>query len=228
MDINGSVALVTGASGGLGREFVRQLLERGASTVYAGARKQVDWHDDRVVPLDLEVTDPQAVRAAADAARDLTLLVNNAGTTGARSLLDAPLEDIRQTFETNLFGPLGLVRAFAPVLAGNGGGAVVDVHSVLSWLATPGAYSPSKAAFWGLTNSLRLELAPQGTQVVGAQLGYTDTPMTAGLDVPKSDPADIVARILDALAAGADEVQADETAVNVRAALSTLTTGAFA
>jgi NAD(P)-dependent dehydrogenase (short-subunit alcohol dehydrogenase family) len=227
MDINGSVALVTGATGGLGREFVRQLLDRGAAKVYAGARREHAWEDDRVVPLALDVNEDAAIRSAVDLASDVTLLVNNAGVTGPRSLLEGSMEDIRATFETNLFGPLQLVRGFAPALAKAGGGAVVDVHSVLSWLATPGAYSPSKAAFWGLTNSLRLELAGQGTQVLGAHLGFTDTPMTAGLDVEKADPADIVAAILDALAAGEDEAHADETTRNIRAALSTLTTGAF-
>jgi NAD(P)-dependent dehydrogenase (short-subunit alcohol dehydrogenase family) len=227
MNLDGSVALVTGANGGLGREFVRQLLERGATKVYAGARRDVDWDDDRVVPLRLDVTDAGSVDAAVAAAEDVTLLVNNAGIVGPRSLLDSSMEQIREVFETNVFGPLALVRGFAPALAKAGGGAVVDVHSVLSWLASPGAYSPSKAALWGLTNSLRLELADQGTQVLGAHLGYTDTPMIASLDVPKADPADIVARILDAVADGEDEAHADETSVNVRAALSTLTTGAF-
>ena len=227
MDIDGSVALVTGANGGLGREFVRQLVERGASKVYAGARRDVAWQDERVLPIRLDVTNPDSVAAAIEAAGDVTLLVNNAGVVGPRSLLDSPFEAIRETFETNVFGPLALVRGFAPALAKAGGGAVVDVHSVLSWLASPGAYSPSKAAFWGLTNSLRLELAGQGTQVLGAHLGYTDTPMTARLDVPKGDPIEVVARILDALAAGADEAHADDTAVSVRANLSTLTTGAF-
>jgi len=227
MDIRGSVALVTGANGGLGREFVRQLVERGASKVYAAARRDAAWEHERVRPMRLDVTDPASVAAAVEAAGDLTLLVNNAGVVGPRSLLHGPFDAIRETFETNVFGPLALVRGFAPALARAGGGAVVDVHSVLSWLASPGAYSPSKAAFWGLTNSLRLELAGQGTQVLGAHLGYTDTPMTARLDVPKSEPAEVVARILDALAAGAQEAHADDTAVNVRANLSTLTTGAF-
>jgi NAD(P)-dependent dehydrogenase (short-subunit alcohol dehydrogenase family) len=227
MQIDGSVALVTGANGGLGREFVRQFLERGASRVYAAARRDLDWADDRVVPLRLDVTDPGSIRAAAEAAADVTVLVNNAGVIGARSLLTSPIAEIRDTFETNLFGPLQLTRAFAPTLAAAGGGAIVNVHSVLSWLAVPGAYSPSKAALWGLTNTLRLELADQGTQVLGAHLGYTDTPMTAGLDVPKSDPLVIVTRILDALAAGSDEAHTDEVTQRVRSNLATLTTGAI-
>ncbi|WP_420751955.1 SDR family oxidoreductase [Rhodococcus sp. O3] len=225
MNIRGRAVLVTGATGGLGREFVRQFLARGAHRVYAAARRDHDWHDEHVVPIHLDVTDPESIRAAAGAATDVEVVVNNAGITGAPSLLTSPIEEIRATFETNVFGPLELVRAVAPTLARRGGGAVIDVHSVLSWLAAPGAYSPSKAAFWGLTNALRLELAGQGTQVVGAHLAYTDTPMIAHLDVPKSDPAVVVSRILDALEDGADEALADEVTSGFRAVLSTATTG---
>ncbi|GAB2641244.1 SDR family oxidoreductase [Prescottella soli] len=228
MQIDGSVALVTGAGGGLGREFVRQFLERGATKVYGAARRDLDWTDDRVVPVRLDVTDPGSIRAAAEKASDVTVLVNNAGEVGAQSLLASPIAEIRDTFETNLFGPLQVTRAFAPTLAAAGGGAIVNMHSVLSWLAIPGAYSPSKAAFWGLTNALRLELADQGTQVLGAHLGYADTPMTAGLDVPKSDPRVIVTGILDALAAGSDEALVDEVTQRARSNLSTDTTGAIA
>lgn len=227
MELNGSVVLVTGANGGLGREFVGQALARGASKVYAAARKPQDWDDERVVPLQLDVTDPSSIRAAAAAAGDVNVLVNNAGITGASSLLNSPIGEIREVFETNVFGPLELVREFAPTLAAHGGGAVVDIHSVLSWLAFPGAYSPSKAAFWGITNSLRLELADQSTQVLGAHLGFTDTPMIADLDVEKSAPEDIVRRILDALEAGASEALADEITAQVRAGLSNATTGAL-
>jgi len=227
MNLEGSVVLVTGANGGLGTEFVRQALERGASKVYAAARKPQLWDDERVVPLRLDVTDPTSIREAAVAATDVTVLVNNAGITGASSLLSSPINEIREVFETNVFGPLELVRAFAPRLAAVGGGAVVDIHSVLSWLSFPGAYSPSKAAFWGITNSLRIELAVQGTQVVGAHLGFTDTPMVAHLDVEKGAPDEIVRNILDSLEAGASEALADEITVQVRAGLSNSTTGAM-
>ena len=113
-----------------------------------------------------------------------------------------------------------MAQAFAPVLAKQGGGALVDVHSALSWLARPGAYPSTKAALWSVTNTLRLELAGQGTQVVGAHLGYADTPMTARLDVAKADPRDIVAAIYDGLEAGEQEVLADDVSRWVKQNLS--------
>lgn len=229
MKIENSVVLVTGANGGLGQEFVSQLLARGAAKVYAATRRDRDWDDPRVVPLKLDVVDAAAIEAVAAAAPDVTVLINNAGIGGGYSLLGDDMDSIRHIFETNLFGPLALVRAFAPVLAANGGGAVVDIHSVMSWLASPGAYSPSKAAFWGLTNSLRLELAGQGTQVLGAHFAYVDTPMTAHLpDVEKAAPQDIAHRVLDALDAGADEVFADTPTEAVRGNLAGLTAGVLA
>jgi NAD(P)-dependent dehydrogenase (short-subunit alcohol dehydrogenase family) len=205
-----SVVLVTGSNGGLGTELVHQALLRGASRVYATARHPRSWDDDRVVPLALDVTDPESVTDAAAAAPDTTVVINNAGISGGQSLLAMPFAQIREVYEANVFGPIAVARAFAPVLGKNGGGALIDVHSALSWLATPGAYSSTKAALWSVTNTLRLELAGQGTQVVGAHLGYTETPMTAQLDVDKADPRDIVAAIYDGLEAGESEVLADD------------------
>jgi NAD(P)-dependent dehydrogenase (short-subunit alcohol dehydrogenase family) len=216
----GSVVLVTGANGGLGTEFVRQAVARGARHVYATARKPRTWDDDRVVPLALDVTEPASVAAAAAAAGDTTIVINNAGVGARGSLLAAPLEQVRAVYETNVFGPLAVAQAFAPVLEKNGGGALVDIHSALSWLSTTGVYPSTKAALWSVTNTLRLELAAQGTQVVGAHLGYTDTPLTAGLDVDKEDPRDIVAAIYDGLEAGDYEVLADDTSRWIKQNLS--------
>jgi NAD(P)-dependent dehydrogenase (short-subunit alcohol dehydrogenase family) len=215
-----SVVLVTGANGGLGTEFVRQALDRGARRVYATARAARAWDDDRVVPLVLDVTDAASVADAAAVAADTSIVINNAGVSTGPSLLDTPLDEVRAAYETNVFGPIAVAQAFAPVLAKNGGGALVDVHSALSWLARPGAYSSTKAALWSVTNTLRLELAAQGTQVVGAHLGFADTPMTARLDVDKADPRDIVAAIYDGLEAGEHEVLADDVSRLVKQALS--------
>jgi len=218
--LDNAVVLVTGANGGLGTLFVTQALERGARRVYATARSPRDWSDPRVVPVALDVTSSASIRDAAATAADTTIVVNNAGIGGAGPLLTSSLDDVRRVFDTNVFGALEVAQVFAPVLASNGGGALIDVHSALSWLARGGAYAATKAAFWSLTNSLRLELQAQGTHVLGAHLGYTDTPMTAGLDVDKEDPADIVAAIYDGLEAGELEVLADETSRWVKAGLS--------
>jgi NAD(P)-dependent dehydrogenase (short-subunit alcohol dehydrogenase family) len=219
-EINNGTVLITGANGGLGTEFVKQALARGAAKVYATARTPRTWDDARVVPLRLDVTDPASVDEVVRTAGDTTIVINNAGAGGTSELLQSSVEEVERLFATNVFGPLRVAKEFAPVLAANGGGALIDVHSVLSWLAVAGGYSASKAALWSITNSLRLELAPQGTHVVGAHLGYTDTPMTEGLDVEKADPADIVASIYDAVAADEHEALADQVSKDVRSALS--------
>ena len=218
--LQNATVLVTGANGGLGTEFVRQALARGAARVYATARTPQTWDDPRIVPLALDVTDPSSISAVVEAAQDVSIVVNNAGATVAGGILDAPMDEVRALFETNVFGPLEVARAFAPVLARNGGGALIDIHSALSWLARGGVYSATKAAFWSVTNSLRLALLAQGTQVVGAHLGYADTPMTVNVTAPKADPVEIVSAIVDGLEAGEHEVLADETSRRVKSALS--------
>lgn len=225
--LDGAVVLVTGANGGLGREFVAQALARGAAKVYATARTPRDWNDERIVPLALDVTDEASLAAAVGAASDTTIVLNNAGVSGGGSLLQSDLAEIRRVFETNLFGAVAVAKEFAPVLRANGGGALVDVHSVLSWIALAGAYSASKAAFWSVTNSLRLELAPSGTQVVGVHLGYADTPMTADVDAAKSDPADIVRFVFDGVEAGEVEILADQISRDVKGGLSAHVTALY-
>ena len=219
--LNGAVVLVTGANGGLGELFVAQALERGAAKVYATARTPREWNDPRIVPLTLDVTSEESVASAAALASDVSIVVNNAGVSGAGGqLITGELDVIRATFETNFFGALLVARAFAPVVASNGGGAFIDVHSALSWLGVAGAYSATKAAFWSATNSFRLELAGQGTHVLGLHLGYTDTPMTAGVTDPKGDPADVVRAAYDGLESGELEVLADATSTWVKQGLS--------
>ncbi|WP_423464898.1 SDR family oxidoreductase [Promicromonospora sp. MS192] len=218
--LKNAVVLVTGANGGLGRAFVAEALQRGAAKVYASARTPREWTDPRVVPLPLDINSPESVAAAAEQAGDTTVLINNAGISdGGQPVLTTPIDTVRAVFETNVFAQVAVTQAFAPVLAGNGGGAIVNLHSALSWLAL-GTYSATKAAFWSFSNALRVELLGQGTHVLGAHLGYTDTPMIARLDVPKEDPRDIVAAIFDGLEAGEPEVLADDTSRRVKQALS--------
>jgi NAD(P)-dependent dehydrogenase (short-subunit alcohol dehydrogenase family) len=223
MKIEGSVALVTGANRGLGASFCRTLLEQGASKVYAAARDPQSIHQDGVVPVQLDVTSVADIAAAADRCGDVSLLINNAGIGTATSVLaEDAVAAARREFETNTFGPMAMSSAFAPVLAANGGGAIVNVLSVLSWVAMPATaiYCASKAAGWSLTNSLRQELLAQQTQVVGLYVGYMDTDMTAGLDGPKSDPDVVAALTLAGIEAGELEVIADDISRHVRSALS--------
>ncbi|MFE2750493.1 SDR family oxidoreductase [Actinosynnema sp. NPDC059335] len=222
MKIANSVALVTGSNRGLGRHFARQLVERGAAKVYATARDAgaVDLPGVEALPLD--ITDPAAVAAAAALARDVTLLVNNAGIITGANLVTGDPAEIRREMDTHFYGTLEVIRAFAPVLAANGGGAILNVLSSMSWVSydRATAYSAAKAAQWSLTNGVRVELAAQGTLVTGLHLGPTDTDMTAGLDVPKNDPADVVRAALDGIEADRVEVLADQGVVELKAALS--------
>ncbi|MGY1843844.1 SDR family oxidoreductase [Modestobacter sp. SYSU DS0875] len=223
MDITGSVALVTGANRGLGRQFAQQLLERGAAKVYATSRRPELVDVPGVEVLRLDVTDAGSVAAAAAVAGDVTLLVNNAGIATGTNLVSGDPAAIRLEMETHFFGTLSMVRAFAPILGRNGGGAIVNVLSALSWFSYDGAnaYSTAKAAEWSLTNGVRLELAGQGTQVTGVVLGAADTDMMAGSDVAKTDPADVVRVVLDGVRSGAWEVLVDDASRHVKAALAT-------
>ncbi|MFJ3405933.1 SDR family oxidoreductase [Promicromonospora sp. NPDC090134] len=219
--LNGAVVLVTGANGGIGTQFVRQALDLGAAKVYATARNPRTWDDERIVPLALDVTDAESIRAAVEAASDVTVLINNAGASvSSAGILTHTDEEIRRSVETNFVGPLLLARAFAPILSANPGSVIIDVHSALSWYAVAGIYSATKAALWSATNSLRLELAPAGVHVVGVHVGWVDTPMAAHTTDPKTDPVDLVRIVFDATEAGEYEVLADATSVQAKAGLS--------
>jgi NAD(P)-dependent dehydrogenase (short-subunit alcohol dehydrogenase family) len=221
--LGGSRILVTGADGGLGVEFVAQALARGADRVYAATRTPRDWDDDRIVPIGLDVDDPRAVERAADVAHDVTLIVNNAGIASLETLATGDVDVLRQVVETNLWGALSVARAFAPVMAANGGGTLVNVLSAASWAHRLGAYSVSKAALWAATNALRLELAPTGVRVVGLHLGFTRTPMLTKYDVPlppMGEAVDVVRSAYDQIEAGALEVLADERSRTVRQTLA--------
>jgi NAD(P)-dependent dehydrogenase (short-subunit alcohol dehydrogenase family) len=215
MKIKGTVALVTGANRGIGLAFTRELLTRGARKVYAGARDPSAVKQPGVEAIRLDVTKPDQIAAAVPHAGDVALLINNAGIGQAGGFLAPDSEAVaRRLLETNFFGVLGMSKAFAPVLAANGGGAIVNVLSIASWVNSSrlAAYAASKAAAWSLTNALRYELAAQKTQVLALHMGFVDTDLAKAIDAPKTSPAEVVKRALDALESGLEEVLADEPA----------------
>jgi len=221
--IQNSVALVTGANRGLGLAFTQALLAGGAGKVYAAARDAASVKQADVVPVRLDVTDPEQVAAVAAGLGDVNLLINNAGIIrGSGFLGEQGVEAVRAEFETNFFGPLQVSRAFAPILARNGGGAIVNVLSALSWVAFPSSstYSASKAAAWAFSNGLRNELRGQGTQVLSLHVGYMDTDMVRHVAAPKSKPGDVVKAVLEGLEAGKSEVLADEVSRRIKQNLS--------
>ena len=218
--IEGATALVTGGNRGFGRAIVDELLDRGAAKVYATSRSPHPTRDERIVPLVLDVTDDDSVAAAADDAPDVSIVVNNAGITLATPVLQAPLADIRSELETNLFGTIRVARAFAPILARHPSSSLVNVLSVLSWVAFGTGYEISKAAAWSATNSMRLRLRDQGTTVTALHVAYMDTDMTARIDAPKADPREIARQSADAILTRQYEILADETSRNVKSQLS--------
>ena len=223
MKLQNATVLITGANRGIGLAFAKAALARGARKVYAGARDPSSVKLEGVTPLRLDVNSPADIAAAAELAGDVTLVINNAGIAALGSFKTADAEDLlRRHLETNVLGVLRMAQAFAPALARNGGGALLNVASVASFISGPtlANYAVSKSAVWSLSNGLRNDLREQGTQVLTLHMGFVDTDLVDGLDVPKSTPEDIVARAFDALEAGADEVLADEFTQQVKKGLS--------
>ncbi len=220
---NGQItALVTGANRGLGKRFAAELVARGAK-VYAAARRPETVDVAGAIPVQLDITDPESVRRAAEVASDVNVVVNNAGVSTQSDLLSGAMDDIRLEMETHYFGTLQVTRAFVPVIERNGGGAVLNVLSVLSWVhaAKFGAYAAAKAAGWAMTDALREELAPRGIHVAALHVGFMDTDMAEFVpDDQKSDPAVVARQALDGLFAGDSEILADELTRTVRAQLS--------
>jgi len=223
--IEGTTALVTGANRGLGKAFAQALLDRGAARVYAAARDPgtIDVTDARIGAVQLDITNLDDIAAAARDCTDVSLLINNAGAMLLRPFLSAPdMSAARTEMETNYFGTLAMARAFAPVL-GAGGGALVNVLSVVSWYASPfnASYCASKSAEWALTNALRVELRAQGTLVVGVHAGFIDTDMAAAVDDPKISAQEVAGQTLDAIETGRPEVLADEWTRHVKNSVAT-------
>jgi short-subunit dehydrogenase len=232
--LQGSTVLVTGVGAdNLGQHFAQQLLKRGASKVYATARRPERITVPGVEVLHLDLTDASSIAAAADVAAQTNVLINNAARfEDGTEFLTGDIERIRGIFDTNVFGTLDVIRAFAPVLALNGGGAILNVLSAMAWSTFAGinVYGASKAAAWSLTNAVRDELADQNTQVTSLVFGmagtasmraYADAVAKPGaLDAVITAPEDIVSRALDGLEAGDREVLGDQLAIDAKAALS--------
>jgi NAD(P)-dependent dehydrogenase (short-subunit alcohol dehydrogenase family) len=225
--IAGRIAIVTGANRGIGRQFVNELLERGASKVYATARNPESAdeglrNDPRIELVKLDITDPTSVLAAAEQASDVSILVNNAGIATTMPLLTGNLDTIRLEMDTHFFGTLSVARAFAPALSNSKDGVMINVLSALSWFSYPGsgAYAAAKAAEWSLTNSLRLELEPHGVLVQGVHLGAADTDIMAGYEGPMIEPIVVARAALDGVEQKHIEVLVDEWSRSVKAALT--------
>jgi NAD(P)-dependent dehydrogenase (short-subunit alcohol dehydrogenase family) len=217
MKISEQVAFVTGANRGFGRHLALELLSRGAK-VYAGARNPESIDIPGVIPVKLDITNPQEVAAAAMVAKDVTLLINNAGSSTGASLIDGELDKIHLEFNTHFFGTLSMVRTFAPILAKNGGGSILNILSALSWVSsgTIGAYTAAKAAEWALTNDLRLNLYHQNVRVAGLHVGFMETDLTSSLEVPKSNPEDIAKIAIDGLESDSFEIIADDVSRKIQ------------
>jgi NAD(P)-dependent dehydrogenase (short-subunit alcohol dehydrogenase family) len=220
MNIKDSVVFVTGANRGLGLAYARAALAAGAKKVYAAARDPKSITLEGVEAVALDVTKSEQAEAAARACGDVTLLINNAGISRGSGFLSSPnaFDAARAELETNFFGPWALSRAFAPVLAANGGGAIVNVLSALSWVSLPQAatYSASKSAAWSLSNGLRNELRTQGTQVTSVHVAFMDTDMARHVPGDKASPEDVARQTFAAVEAGLPEVLADATTRQVK------------
>jgi NAD(P)-dependent dehydrogenase (short-subunit alcohol dehydrogenase family) len=219
MQVNGTTAVVTGANRGLGRALVAALLARGAGKVYAAARQvesvaDLAAADTRVQPIRLDRTDLEQVARAAATADDATLLINNGGSLHFADPLAGDLAAIDADLRTNFVGPLALSRAFVPVLEGNGGGAIVNVLSLVVFGAVPamGGYSASKAAAASATQALRAQLTDRKITVHGVFPGAVDTDMIRDFPIPKTAPADVAAAILDGLEAEQENIFPDPMA----------------
>jgi len=221
MNIAEQTVLVTGSNRGLGKAMTKELLSRGAK-VYASARDIQSIDIPGAIPLQLDITDDESIQRAAKDAKDVTILINNAGVSTDTSLLSGDLTKIHLEYNTHVFGTLSMIRSFSPIIEKNGGGTILNILSALSWLAdgSNGAYSSAKSAEWGLTNALRLELAPKRVKMIGLHVAYMDTDMFMNKDVPKTAPEKIAKTAIDGIQSGITEILADEISRSLQQSLS--------
>ena len=215
MQLAEQTVIVTGANRGLGRSLVAALLERGVDKVYAAARKpSAVTQDPRVVAVWFDLTDPDTITAAARQATDATVLINNASTAAFATPLEADRSSVRDEMAVNYDGTFDAIRAFVPVIERNGGGAIVNVLSLLALASTPpmAGYSASKAAAHSLTQALRPVLKARGISVHGVYPAGIDTDMLAGIDAPKSPASDVAEGVLDGLAGDQEDIFPDPNA----------------
>lgn len=223
MNLSTATVLITGANRGLGLALAREALAQGARKVYVAARNPAGIDLPGVVPIRLDVTSEADIATLAEQAPDVNLLINNAGVAEFGGFLsDTSVDAARRQMEVNFFGPLRVTQALAPVLAANGGGAVLNVLSVASWINRPllGTYGATKSAAWALTNGLRHELREQGTRVSGLHVGFIDTDLTQGIDAPKLDAAQVAREALQAVAEGREEILVGDLTRQVKAGLN--------
>lgn len=211
MKLNNATVFVTGANRGIGYALIAQLRQHGVRRIYAATRKPevfTDVASDTLIPIKLDITDRRQIQAAAAQAHDTTVLINNAGALAFGSLLDSPLELIMRDMDTNYYGTLQMVRAFAPLISDNGGGAIANVLTLVALASMPtlGGYSASKAALFSLTQAIRAELGTQGIAVHGIYPGAVDTEMIAGLTLPKTSPAEVAAAIVDGIVNDVEDI----------------------
>jgi NAD(P)-dependent dehydrogenase (short-subunit alcohol dehydrogenase family) len=224
MDVANATVFITGANRGLGLAFAREAHRRGAKKIYAGMRNTSGFEEADVVPVRIDVTDKASIAAAAELATDTTLLVNNAGIA---ALIDGPLAaDVEaqstRLFDTNYYGVVRVTQAFEQILLAKPHAAIINVLSDIVWLPRPylTPYAVSKTAAWSYTNQLRFHLRERGVQVLGLHVGFVDTDLTNGIDVPKASPEDVVRQTYDALVAGKSEIMADKGTAMLKATLA--------
>jgi len=224
MDVTNTTVFITGANRGLGLAFAREAHRRGAKKVYAGMRNTNGFDEPGIIPVRIDVTDKASIAEAAELAADTDLLINNAGIA---ALIDGPLatdveEQSQRLFDTNYYGVVRVTQAFEQILSAKPRAAIINVLSDIVWLPRPilTPYAASKAAAWSFTNQLRFHLQDRGIQVLGLHVGFVDTDLTNGIDVPKASPEDVVRQTYEALAAGKSEIMADQGTALLKSTLA--------